>query len=155
MLEDFIRRYGDSFYGTLARARLEELKNSQVAALPRSSAESQEVPVSLRQAQCVWGMTAATSCSRSASPMCRRWLGPLLRRVCFDRQRSMIQERIRAGLARAKAAGKKFGRPKIDKATEAKMGKALRAGDMGMRKIAVEFGVGMATVQRIRADMRD
>jgi uncharacterized caspase-like protein len=31
VLEDFVRRYGDSFYGTLARARLEELKRGQVA----------------------------------------------------------------------------------------------------------------------------
>jgi len=31
VLEDFIRRYGGSLYGTLARARLEELKKSQVA----------------------------------------------------------------------------------------------------------------------------
>jgi hypothetical protein len=31
VLEDYIRRYGDSFFGTLARARLEELKKSQVA----------------------------------------------------------------------------------------------------------------------------
>jgi formylglycine-generating enzyme required for sulfatase activity len=31
VLEDFIKRFGDSFYGTLARARLDELKKSQVA----------------------------------------------------------------------------------------------------------------------------
>jgi formylglycine-generating enzyme required for sulfatase activity len=31
VLEEFIRRFGDSFYATLARARLEELKKSQVA----------------------------------------------------------------------------------------------------------------------------
>jgi formylglycine-generating enzyme required for sulfatase activity len=31
VLEDYIKRYGDSFYGTLARAGLEELKKSQVA----------------------------------------------------------------------------------------------------------------------------
>jgi len=31
VLEDFIRRFGDTFYGTLARDRLEELKKSQVA----------------------------------------------------------------------------------------------------------------------------
>jgi hypothetical protein len=31
VLEDFIRRYGDSFYGTLARAQLEELRKSQMA----------------------------------------------------------------------------------------------------------------------------
>jgi hypothetical protein len=33
VLEDFIKRYGSSFYGTLARSRLEDLKKSQVAAL--------------------------------------------------------------------------------------------------------------------------
>jgi hypothetical protein len=33
VLEDFIKRYGNSFYGTLARARLDELKKSQVAAV--------------------------------------------------------------------------------------------------------------------------
>jgi hypothetical protein len=31
VLESFIRRYGDSFYADIARARLEELKKSQVA----------------------------------------------------------------------------------------------------------------------------
>jgi branched-chain amino acid transport system substrate-binding protein len=31
ILEEFVRRYGDTFYATLARARLEELKRQQVA----------------------------------------------------------------------------------------------------------------------------
>ena len=61
---------------------------------------------------------------------------------------------MRAGLARAKAAGKTFGRPKIDEAIETKIRKALRVGDMGMRRIAVEFGVGTGTVQRIAQEMR-
>jgi formylglycine-generating enzyme required for sulfatase activity len=34
VLEDFIRRYGDTFYGTLARARLDELKKSQATVTP-------------------------------------------------------------------------------------------------------------------------
>jgi formylglycine-generating enzyme required for sulfatase activity len=38
VLEDFIKRYGDSFYGTLARARLEELKKSQVAVVAPTTA---------------------------------------------------------------------------------------------------------------------
>jgi hypothetical protein len=38
VLEDFIRRYGDSFYATLARARLEELKAAQTAAAPPAPA---------------------------------------------------------------------------------------------------------------------
>jgi DNA invertase Pin-like site-specific DNA recombinase len=43
--------------------------------------------------------------------------------VFAEFERSMIQERVRAGLARAVAEGTKLGRPKIDKATEA----AIRA----------------------------
>jgi DNA invertase Pin-like site-specific DNA recombinase len=73
--------------------------------------------------------------------------------VFAEFERSMIQERVRAGLARAKAAGKKFGRPRLDVAIETKIRKALQKGDTGMRKIALEFGVGTGTVQRIRADM--
>jgi len=33
VLEEFVRRYGDSFYASLARARIEELKKAQVAAV--------------------------------------------------------------------------------------------------------------------------
>jgi uncharacterized caspase-like protein len=43
VLESFIRRYGDSFYADLARARLEELKKSQVAvAVPPGSPRASE-----------------------------------------------------------------------------------------------------------------
>jgi hypothetical protein len=49
VLEDFIKRYGGSFYGTLARARLEELKKSQVAvAAPPAPASSGSVATSRR-----------------------------------------------------------------------------------------------------------
>jgi formylglycine-generating enzyme required for sulfatase activity/uncharacterized caspase-like protein len=55
VLEDFIKRYGDSFYGTLARARLEELKKSQVAVVappvaptpPASSGPCGSAPVTV------------------------------------------------------------------------------------------------------------
>jgi tRNA A58 N-methylase Trm61 len=40
----------------------------------------------------------------------------------------------------------KFGRPKIDSATEKDISQALRKGDIGIREIAVEFGVGTGTV---------
>jgi hypothetical protein len=64
--------------------------------------------------------------------------------VFAEFERSMIQERVRAGLARAKAAGTKLGRRRIDSATEKNIRQALRKGDIGMRKIAVELGVGTA-----------
>jgi hypothetical protein len=48
----------------------------------------------------------------------------------------MIQERVRAGLARAVAEGTKLGRPKIDTTTEKDIRAALAKGDAGMHKIA-------------------
>jgi DNA invertase Pin-like site-specific DNA recombinase len=39
-------------------------------------------------------------------------------RVFAEFERSMIQERVRAGLARARAAGAKLGRPRIPEETE-------------------------------------
>ena len=70
--------------------------------------------------------------------------------VFAEFERAMIQERVRAGLARAKAEGKQLGRPKIDLETETAIRKALRRkGRPGILKIAKELGVGTSTVQRI------
>ena len=67
-------------------------------------------------------------------------------------ERSMIVSRVNAGLKRARANGKTLGRPKIA-ATEKSIRKALAKGDKGILKIAVEFGVGSGTVQRIKGEM--
>jgi DNA invertase Pin-like site-specific DNA recombinase len=70
----------------------------------------------------------------------------------------MIQERVRAGLARAKAEGTRsgnlIGRPMVDAATESAIRLALVKGDRGMRKIAVDIGVGVGTVQRVAAELK-
>jgi DNA invertase Pin-like site-specific DNA recombinase len=73
--------------------------------------------------------------------------------VFAEFERAMIQERVRAGLARAKAEGIVLGRPKIDLATQAAIRMALQGNDVGIRKIATLFGVGTGTVQRIKAEM--
>jgi DNA invertase Pin-like site-specific DNA recombinase len=73
--------------------------------------------------------------------------------VFAEFERAVIQERVRAGLARAKADGTKLGRPKTDATTEKAIRDALLKGDAGMHKIAARFGVGTGTVQRIRAEM--
>src|SRR5262245_10814148 len=52
-------------------------------------------------------------------------------------ERSMIRQRIRAGLKRAKEAGKRLGRPKIGQALERRIQSHLRAGK-GMLKVARE-----------------
>jgi len=74
--------------------------------------------------------------------------------VFADFERAMIQERVRAGLARARESGTKtgkpIGRPRIAKKTEEAISKALKQpGRPGVRKIAAQFGVDPGTVQRI------
>jgi len=71
--------------------------------------------------------------------------------VFAEFERSMIQERVRAGLKRAKAEGKVLGRPRLDPELEAQIISALRAPGRteGVRKIAARFGISAKTVQRI------
>jgi DNA invertase Pin-like site-specific DNA recombinase len=68
--------------------------------------------------------------------------------VFADFERSIIQERVRAGLARAKGEGKVLGRPKIGVDVETAIRATLAAGT-GMIKAAKMHGVGVGTVQRI------
>jgi DNA invertase Pin-like site-specific DNA recombinase len=67
-------------------------------------------------------------------------------------ERSMIQQRIRAGLKRAVAQGTKLGRPKVDLALERKAQKQLEKG-VGILKVAKALGLGTGTVQRIKQEM--
>ena len=71
--------------------------------------------------------------------------------VFAEFERSIIRERIGAGLARAKANGKRLGRPRVDPEVEEAIRDALGRKDKGMRKIAREMGVGVSVVQRIAA----
>jgi hypothetical protein len=48
------------------------------------------------------------------------------------------QGRVNGGLARARAEGKTLGRPRTDKATEAAIRAAMKAGDVGMHTIAAD-----------------
>jgi DNA invertase Pin-like site-specific DNA recombinase len=68
-------------------------------------------------------------------------------------ERSMIRLRVNAGLVRARAQGKRLGRPRLAAATEQAIRAALAEGGKGMLKIAAEHGVGSGTVQRIKAEM--
>jgi DNA invertase Pin-like site-specific DNA recombinase len=76
--------------------------------------------------------------------------------VFAEFERSIIQERIYAGLARAREKGTKSGRPigraKIDAKKEAAIRAALAAGK-GVLKTARECGTGSSVVQRIKAEM--
>lgn len=61
-------------------------------------------------------------------------------------ERLRIRERISAGVARAKAAGIQFGRPRV--LIDAKRIADLRAKGMSARAIAAELGIGAATIAR-------
>ena len=67
-------------------------------------------------------------------------------------ERSLIVERVKAGLRNAKAKGKKLGRPKV--VLDASRIAALRAQGLGWRKISRELGVGVSTVLRIASTIK-
>ncbi len=68
--------------------------------------------------------------------------------VFAEFERAMIQERVHAGLARARKEGKRLGRPKVSPETEKAILNARRQG-MGFNKIAAELSVGSSTVRRV------
>ena len=70
--------------------------------------------------------------------------------VIAEFERTLIQERVRAGMARAKREGKHVGRPPIAPELEERIRAALAVpGRPGVRVIARQFGVNPGTVQRI------
>jgi DNA invertase Pin-like site-specific DNA recombinase len=75
--------------------------------------------------------------------------------VFAELERSMIVERVKAGMARAAErgtrSGKPIGRPAIPEAQRAAIREAYRAGGVGMRAVAQRFDVGTETVRRCLA----
>ncbi len=69
--------------------------------------------------------------------------------VFAEFERAMIQERVRAGLRRAKDEGKQLGRPRIAPELEQRILAALRAGET-IRGAAEKFNVNPSTVQRLK-----
>lgn len=72
--------------------------------------------------------------------------------VFAEFERSMIQERVKAGLARARKEGKRLGRPPVSAEIEGKIRDARKEGQ-GMLKIARNLGVGVSVVQRVDRSM--
>jgi DNA invertase Pin-like site-specific DNA recombinase len=75
--------------------------------------------------------------------------------VFADFERSVIQERVRSGLLRARREGKRLGRPPIKEALRQRIAAALKAPGRaeGVRKIAKKFGVNASTVQAISREI--
>src|SRR5215510_443603 len=75
--------------------------------------------------------------------------------VFAELERSILKERIMAGIARARdkgtKSGKPIGRPRIPANIEAAIARALQQGRHGIHKIAAKHSVGVGVVQRIKA----
>jgi DNA invertase Pin-like site-specific DNA recombinase len=71
--------------------------------------------------------------------------------VFAEFERSIIVERVRSGIAKAKANGTKsgnpIGRPRVSEALKERIRDAYKAGSIGMRGLAKKFGVSLGTVQ--------
>jgi DNA invertase Pin-like site-specific DNA recombinase len=65
--------------------------------------------------------------------------------VFSEFERAIIVERVNSGLARAKAAGTRLGRPSVGSEVEARILELRRSG-MGLKAIARRLGIGTGTV---------
>lgn len=72
--------------------------------------------------------------------------------VFAEFERSMIVDRVKAGISRARKSGKRLGRPPTPQATIEAIRASLRRG-VGIHRTAREIGVGVGTVQRVRAEL--
>src|SRR5829696_2107219 len=72
--------------------------------------------------------------------------------VFAEFERAMIVERVKSGLARAKAQGKQLGRPRNNDPALIAEVKRLRADGLGINRVARRLGVGSSYVQRIVAE---
>jgi DNA invertase Pin-like site-specific DNA recombinase len=73
--------------------------------------------------------------------------------VFAEFERAIIRERIRSGLARVRAEGKRLGRPRAHPEKEIAVRRALAAGKT-FKEVAAKCGVGMSMIQRIANELR-
>jgi DNA invertase Pin-like site-specific DNA recombinase len=71
--------------------------------------------------------------------------------VFAEFERAMIIERVHAGLRRAKAQGKRLGRPRVSPVVERRIHRELAKG-RGIKAVARKLGVGTGTVQRVKGE---
>jgi DNA invertase Pin-like site-specific DNA recombinase len=87
------------------------------------------------------GLDSSTPSGRAMFQMCG---------VFAEYERAILQERVRAGMARAKAAGKHVGRPPLAPELAKRLKAALaEPGRPGIRVLAKRFGVNPSTVQKL------
>ena len=84
-------------------------------------------------------LDTSTAAGRAMLSMCS---------VFAEFERDMIVERVNAGLRRARAQGKRLGRPRVGHHVEAAVRQLRRRGS-GIKAIAKELKIGVSVVQRV------
>jgi DNA invertase Pin-like site-specific DNA recombinase len=134
----------DRLYGAFVRREIDLVMAWSVDRLGRSLQQlvallsdlhAKDVDLYLHQQ----GIDTTTPAGKAMFQMCG---------VFSEFERAMIRERVKAGLERARAQGKKLGRPRAPEIVENKIRAARRQGK-GIKKIACELGIGVSTVQRV------
>jgi DNA invertase Pin-like site-specific DNA recombinase len=116
----------------LGRSQIETLRNGATlrAAGRELYIDKSQIDTSTAGGQMVFGILAAVA----------------------EGERGMIIERVNAGIARARKAGKRFGRPQVDQDVENKVRELLATG-AGINKVARLAGCANGTVSRIKASL--
>ena len=86
----------------------------------------------------------------SSTPMGRAMIQ--MASVFGEQERSILRDRVIAGLNRVRQQGKRLGRPKVAPKVENAIRTHLSAGN-GILKTAALIGVGSGTVQRVKREM--
>jgi DNA invertase Pin-like site-specific DNA recombinase len=73
--------------------------------------------------------------------------------VFAEFERAMLVDRVKAGLARARASGKHLGRPRLPEEVVTRIRHELEGG-RGIHSTAKRLGVGVGSVQRVKAELR-
>jgi DNA invertase Pin-like site-specific DNA recombinase len=68
-------------------------------------------------------------------------------------ERELLRERVLAGLQRARAQGRRLGRPPLPEAQLRAVRTSLAIRSGSLRQIASEHRIGLASVQHVRASM--
>ena len=72
--------------------------------------------------------------------------------ISSEFERAIVLERVRAGLARAGAQGRRCGQPPVDRARE-KKGRELLGRGLGIVKVAKAACVGVSVVYRAKVEV--
>ena len=86
----------------------------------------------------------------SSTPMGRAMIQ--MASVFGEQERSILRDRVIAGLNRVRQPGKRLGRPKVAPKVEDAIRRHLSAGN-GILKVARMVGCGSGTVQRVKREM--